>query len=51
VIADRIGTTVEFVPHLFGSNRRPTNQRGWLAYVRHGAAVVNSGAFRLLNVT
>jgi HK97 family phage major capsid protein len=51
VIADRIGMTVEFVPHLFGANRRPTNQRGWLAYVRHGADSVNDGAFRMLNVT
>jgi HK97 family phage major capsid protein len=51
VIADRIGMTVEFVPHLFGANNRPTNQRGWLAYVRHGADSVNDGAFRLLNVT
>jgi len=51
VIADRIGTTVEFVPHLFGSNHRPTNQRGWLAYTRHGADSVNDGAFRMLNVT
>ena len=51
VIADRIGTTVEFIPHLFGANRRPTNQRGWLAYVRHGADSVNDAAFRLRNVT
>lgn len=49
VIADRIGMTVEFVPHLFGTNRRPTNQRGWLAYIRHGADSVNNGGFRLLN--
>lgn len=51
VIADRIGMTVEFVPHLFGANRRPTNQRGWLAYVRHGADSVNDAAFRMLNIT
>lgn len=51
VIADRIGMTVEFVPHLFGVNRRPTGQRGWLAYVRHGADSINDAAFRMLNVT
>ncbi len=51
VIADRIGMTVDFVPHLFGTNRRPTNQSGWLAYARHGAAPTNTGAFRLLDVT
>jgi HK97 family phage major capsid protein len=49
VIADRIaGMTVEFVPHLFGASRRPTGQRGWLAWVRHGADSVNNGAFRML---
>lgn len=51
VIADRIGTTVEFIPHLFGNSNRPTGQRGWYAYVRHGADSVNDGAFRVLNVT
>jgi HK97 family phage major capsid protein len=50
VIADRIGMTVEFIPHLFSpTNLRPTNQRGWLAYVRHGADSVNDAAFRMLN--
>jgi HK97 family phage major capsid protein len=49
VIADRIGTTVELIPHLFGANRRPTGQRGWYAHVRHGAGVVDAGAFRMLN--
>lgn len=48
VIADRIGTTVEFIPHLFGTNNRPTGQRGWYAYARVGADSVNDGAFRLL---
>lgn len=51
VIADRIGTTVEYIPHLFGANRRPTGQRGWYAYFRVGADSVNDAAFRLLNVT
>lgn len=50
VIADRIGTTVEFIPHLFGANQRPTGQRGWYAYFRVGADSVNDGAFRLLKV-
>ncbi|WRQ08943.1 major capsid protein [Mycobacterium phage ridax] len=50
VIADRIGMTVEFIPHLFGSSQRPTGQRGWYAYCRMGADVVNPNAFRLLNV-
>ncbi|WP_426568098.1 phage major capsid protein [Streptomyces canus] len=51
VIADRVGMTVEFIPHLVGSNRRPTGQRGWYAYYRVGADSVNDGAFRMLNVT
>lgn len=50
VIADRIGMTVEFIPHLFGSSQRPTGQRGWFAYYRTGADSVNDGAFRMLNV-
>lgn len=57
VIADRIGMTVEFIPHLFQQTTagsgfgRPTGQRGWYAYYRTGSAVVNTGAFKMLNVT
>jgi HK97 family phage major capsid protein len=52
VIADRIGMSVEFIPHLFStSNNRPKNQHGWLAYSRVGADSVNDGAFRILDVT
>lgn len=51
VIADRIGMTVEFIPHLFGtSSGRPKGQRGWYAYYRVGADSVNDGAFRMMNV-
>jgi HK97 family phage major capsid protein len=51
VIADRIGMTVEFIPHLVGANRRPTGQRGWFAYYRVGAGLTNAKGLRLLNVT
>lgn len=51
VIADRIGMTVEFIPHLMGAAGRPKGQRGWYAYYRVGADSVNDAAFRLLNVT
>lgn len=51
VIVDRIGTTLSYIPHLFGANGRPTGQSGWYAYFRTGADVVNANAFRLLNVT
>jgi HK97 family phage major capsid protein len=49
VITDRVGMAVEFIPHLVGTNRRPTGQRGWFAYYRTGSGVVNAGGFRLLN--
>lgn len=48
VIAQRAGMTVEFIPQLFGANGRPTGQRGWYAYARHGFDSVNDLAFRLL---
>ncbi len=52
VIADRIGMTVEFIPHLLHtSNNRPSGQRGWYAHYRVGADSVNDGAFRILDVT
>ena len=50
VIADRVGMSIEFIPHLFGANQRPTGQRGWYAYYRVGANVVDPGAFKVLNV-
>ena len=50
VIADRVGMSIEFIPHLFGGNQRPTGQRGWYAYYRVGANVVDPGAFKVLNV-
>lgn len=51
VITDRIGMTVEFIPHLFGPTRRmPTGQRGWYAWYRVGADSVNDNGFRMLNI-
>lgn len=51
VIADRIGMTVEFIPHLFHTTtNRPSGQRGWYAYYRVGADSVHDGAFRMLDV-
>lgn len=50
VIVDRIGTTLELVPHLFGNNNRPTGQRGALLWFRTGADSVNDNAFRMLNL-
>jgi HK97 family phage major capsid protein len=51
VIADRIGMTVEFIPHLFHlTTNRPSGSRGWYAWFRMGADSVNDGAFRMLDV-
>jgi len=50
LIADRIGMSVEVIPHLFGAAGRPTGQRGIYAFWRNGAAVLASEAFRLLEV-
>lgn len=51
VIADRIGMTVEFIPHLFHEdNNLPKGERGWFAYYRVGADSVNDGGLRMLNV-
>lgn len=51
VIADRVGMTIEFIPHLFHTtSNRPSGQRGWYAYYRVGADSVNDGAFRMLDV-
>jgi HK97 family phage major capsid protein len=56
VIADRVGMTVEFIPHLvqhssgYDSASRPTGQRGWYAHYRVGAGVTLPAAFRMLNV-
>lgn len=51
-IAERIGMSMELIPHMFGATaRRPTGQRGVFAWWRNGADVVNHRAMRLLNVT
>lgn len=50
LICDRIGMSVEYVQNLFGSNGRPTGQRGWLARWRNGSDVLDVNAFRGLRV-
>jgi predicted phage gp36 major capsid-like protein len=39
---------IELVPHLFGSDRRPTGQLGALLWFRTGSDVAVPQAFRLL---
>jgi HK97 family phage major capsid protein len=49
VVAQRAGMMVEFIPMLFDTtSNRPTGQRGWFAWARIGADVVNTAGFRLL---
>jgi HK97 family phage major capsid protein len=48
LIVDRIGMTVELIPHLFGTNRRPVGQRGLYAYWRNTGVVVDPNAWRVL---
>jgi HK97 family phage major capsid protein len=48
VVFDRVGSRVEFVPHLTGANGRPTGSRGLYFWWRVGGKTVNTNAFRLL---
>ncbi|MFJ9114475.1 phage major capsid protein [Streptomyces sp. NPDC102394] len=50
IIVDRIGMTVELVPHLFGANGRPKNQRGIWAHWENNSKVLVPEALRVLNV-
>ncbi len=51
LIADRIGTVMEFIPNLFGANGRPTGQRGYLVHGRTGADSINDLGFRVLQTS
>lgn len=50
VISQRVGSSVELIPQVFGENRRPTGQRGVWLWARYGSDVVNANAFRLLQL-
>jgi HK97 family phage major capsid protein len=51
VIGDRIGSTVEIAPMLFGAaNRFPTGQRGMLYWWRTGTAVAKPNGMRYLEI-
>lgn len=50
-IVDRVGMSVELIPHLFHTaNNRPSLQRGLVAWWRTGSKVIDTGAFAVLNV-
>jgi HK97 family phage major capsid protein len=48
LIVDRIGMTVELVPHVLGANRRPTGQRGVYAVWMNNSKILIPDAFRYL---
>jgi len=51
LIVDRIGMSIELVPHLFATaNNRPSGQRGFYAHWRSGSGTLNADAFRVLNL-
>jgi HK97 family phage major capsid protein len=51
VIVDRIGMSVELVPHLFATaNNLPSGQRGWFGHWRTGADSIADSAFRMLSI-
>ena len=50
IVVDRVGMRIELVPHLVGTNRRPTGQRGLFAYWRVGSGVLAANAARYLEV-
>jgi HK97 family phage major capsid protein len=51
VIGDRLGMSLEIIPHLFGAaNRYPTGQRGAYAYWRNDGRVAVPNALRYLEV-
>lgn len=51
VIVDRVGMSVELIPHLFATaNNRPSGQRGFYAHWRTGAEVVNVKGIQMLSI-
>lgn len=49
-IVDRIGSTVEHIPNLFGADGRPTGQRGLMLWFRTGSDLVVPNAVRTLTI-
>ncbi|MEU2790367.1 hypothetical protein [Streptomyces sp. NPDC007100] len=49
LIVDKVGTSVELIPHLFGGTADyPTGQRGMYAVWCNSSKALDSNAFRLL---
>jgi HK97 family phage major capsid protein len=49
-IVDRIGMSIELVPHLMGANHRPNGQRGVFAFWRNGSGLVVPAALTQLKI-
>jgi HK97 family phage major capsid protein len=48
-IVDRVGLSIEVIPHLFGGTANyPTGQRGLYAFFRNSAEPLSAAAFRIL---
>jgi HK97 family phage major capsid protein len=51
IIIDRVGMSLEIIPHLFGAaNRFPTGQRGLYAFWRNGGKTLSESQFKFLKV-
>ncbi len=52
LIVDRVGMNMELVPTLFGAaqGQFPTGRRGYFAWWRNNAVILNANAFRLLKI-
>jgi HK97 family phage major capsid protein len=51
LIVDRVGMSIDLIPHLFGTNRRPTGESGLFAFWRNTSKVLSASAFRKLRTT
>jgi HK97 family phage major capsid protein len=51
IIVDRIGMSIDLIPHLFGASGRPTGQRGLFAFWRNSGKVASAAAFKKLVTT
>jgi HK97 family phage major capsid protein len=49
-IVDRVGASIELLPMMVGTNRRPTGQRGLYFYWRNSSGVLVENAVRILKV-
>ena len=50
LIVDKIGLTVELIPHRVNGDGNPTGQRGLYAYWRNSSVILVDAAFRLLQI-